>query len=539
LNDALRSGFNNFRSDAARFWGHAASATVLFLRRRFGGVLRRPMSDEALGVALREILDRSGVVGRKLGQFLALRLDFVPRGVAVELEKLFDSGEPMPFALVRAAIESEFGRPLEQMFRTFETEPIGVASIAQVHKAVATDGQVVAVKVQRAGVAAALESELRILRRIARWSDALRLTGTLSAREALDEFADFTLRELSFDSEGTTADRFRMILGPGAHAPAVRWDLTASRVLTMEFVNGVTLLEICRLYERGQKDQIERALPGVDLRAVVDRVAHETFHQLFDVGLFHGDPNPGNIIIQPDGTFTFIDFGVFGELDSTDRENLLGYTETLVQGRCLDSARYYLRLCRPSPATRVAELEVELAATIAAWREVLQIPNAPIEQRHISVWQFRVADLLRKFHVRSRRNLLLVWRAWVMLDSTALKLPIDFDLIRTQARYFASRNVRRMIRRLEPLRDRQRLLELSADTAADAAALRKLPQRLHVRETLARDSSRQRRRNDIGVAFAALLVGLAVLIGALSITPAKPTHESAPHAGRSSSRLPV
>lgn len=466
-----------------------------------------PLSDAELGSAMRLRLDRSGVVGRKIGQFLAMRLDLIPQAVSAELDKLFDSAEPMPFSLVRETIEQQLAAPLSDLFRSFTAEPIAVASIGQVHIAVAADGQKLAIKVQRPGIAVLLAAELRILHRLAQVSDALRLTGTLSAVDLLDEFAEFTWTELEFEKEAVTTERFRRQLGPRVRVPEVRFDLTAPRLLAMEFIEGITLLEVCRLHEAGRDDEIDRRLPGVDIGAVMERVAHESYRQHFDVGFFHGDPNPGNILVCPDGTFAFIDFGISGELNTDDRASLLGFAEMLVRGRCLESARHYLRLCTPTPATRIADLEAELVAALFAWRRILLAPDAPLEERHISVWQGRFAALLQKHRVRSRRNLLLVWRAWVLLDATTLRLPIEFDLISSQARFFGKRRLQGIFGWLQHGPDLTGMRR--AARFAIVAPARAPPPTWH--QTSARGRRRQLRFSGLGIACAVVLVGVAVV----------------------------
>jgi ubiquinone biosynthesis protein len=383
---------------SALIW-RAARALLVPLSRRALGL---QVSNAEIGIRLRTFLDRNGVVTRKLGQFLALRLDILPREICEKLDELFDSSEPMDFATVRDLVQSELNGPLLDHFRSFDEAPIAVASIAQVHRAVACDGQVLAIKVQRAGIAQAFFSEIRNLRRFARVNDFLRLTGSISAKEALDEFADFTEAELHFDREGATADRLRLGLRPGCHVPEIRWDLTTARVLAMEFIDGYTVLAICRMYESGKAAEIARALPGVDLVATINRIADECFHQIFDTGFFHGDPNPGNIMIRKDGSFVFLDCGIFGELSPHEQRNLIGYQESLVHGRFLRSARYYIRLSEPTPATRMTNLEDDLAALLAQWHNALRNLELPIEQRHLSVWQGKVVCLLRRHRVRSR-----------------------------------------------------------------------------------------------------------------------------------------
>jgi ubiquinone biosynthesis protein len=274
------------------------------------------------------------------------------------------------------------------------------------------------------------------MRAVAQMLDFLRLTGVLSLRELFDEFARFTASELDFEHEGRTADRLRRGMSRYGHVPFTRWDLTTSRVLTMEFVKGETFLTLCVLSETGHKDELNRILDGIDFRAVVERLADECFHQLFVTGLFHGDPHPANAILQRDGTFVFIDCGISGELTPDHRDNFRSFVESLAFGRFYESALCYSRLCRMTASTDVDAWISDVAAALAEWRASLGDPQAPIERRHMGRLQGNVAAAMRKHNVLTLPNQLLVWRALVLLDTTTLRLPIAFDLLGAMVSFF-------------------------------------------------------------------------------------------------------
>jgi ubiquinone biosynthesis protein len=359
------------------------------------------------------------------------------------------------------------------------------------------------------GIEQEFASEIRYLRWLARLSDSLHITGTLSAAATLDEFADFTASEFDFELEGRTADRLRLGLRPGAQVPRIRWDLTTRRVLSMEFIDGVTVLAICRLHESGDDEAIERLLPGVDLQDIISRIALQSFHDMFDIGFFHGDPHPANLLIRKDGSFVFVDCGIFGELSGEEQRDLRLYTELLVEGRFRQSARHYIRVCQPTPSSRLAELEDDLTDLLARWYAMLQDADTPIERRHISVWQAEVARLLRRHHVTTRRNLLLVWRAWMFLDSTALRMPGHFDVLAAQLRFFSERRRRMIFDRLLP----EYVAKSIAASLPERAMLRRLsnpaPPALPARH-FSREREQAAKRVK-GLALALLAIAVALL----------------------------
>ena len=193
---------------------------------------------------------------------LAMRPDYVPLEYAEALGSLYDSVAPFPAADAERVIEQELGAPLASLFAEFDQEPIGAASLSQVHRALLPDGRVVAVKVQRPGVAQQVENDLELVAFLARRLESRR-GASLSFRPtvAAAEFADYTHRELDFRLEAKTAQRVRELFADDETViiPAVDWERTTRRVLTMDLVEGV---------RPGPAAELERQ--GFDPSAVLD-----------------------------------------------------------------------------------------------------------------------------------------------------------------------------------------------------------------------------------------------------------------------------
>ena len=179
-------------------------------------MLRLSQRGPSYAVRIRLAMEELGMTYLKLGQFLAMRFDLLPIEVCRELNRLFEDVPPMAFEEVRSVVESELQGPLESFFPVFNRESIAAASVAQVHEAQTRTNERVAVKIQRPGIERIFAADMRNLRRIAVLADALNLLGTLSMTEGVDEFANYTRREMDFITEGKTADRLGENITPNA-----------------------------------------------------------------------------------------------------------------------------------------------------------------------------------------------------------------------------------------------------------------------------------------------------------------------------------
>ena len=272
-----------------------------------------PEERSARGVRLRELLDELGPTFVKFGQLLSTRPDVVPPDIIAELRGLQDDVRPVPFAAVRQVVESELGLELEKLFVEFEERPIAAASIGQVHRAVLPNGDRVAVKVQRPDAPRQIDADLALLYQAARViKERVRALDFIDAHELVDEFAQQIRGELDYAREGRNAETFRRNFrnDERVHVPKVYWTYSRSRVLTLEFIDGVQLVDL----------PIETPLER--RRQVAHTMSDAWMAMIFRDGFFHGDPHPANVLVLDDGTIGLVDFGAIGRLTDEDMTKL-------------------------------------------------------------------------------------------------------------------------------------------------------------------------------------------------------------------------
>ena len=252
----------------------------------------------------------------KAGQFAALRYDVLPPALRRSLAELEDRVPPLPLAEVRPVVEGELGRPLEALFERFDPQPVGAASIAQVHRARLPGGDEVAVKVQYPWLAGSLGADLALARLLVRaWTRGRR--GAVDRRRLFEEFAAGLREELDFEREARVAGEIAANLAgdPQIVVPRVYPALSGRRVLTLAYHRGIKVTD---------RDALARA--GVDPADVLQVLARAYAKQVFVDGLFHADPHPGNLFVleEPDAArrprVLFVDFGLSKRLDPELRE---------------------------------------------------------------------------------------------------------------------------------------------------------------------------------------------------------------------------
>jgi ubiquinone biosynthesis protein len=293
------------RVAAAKGWKHYAAR--LGLGGQQNDEVASHRSDDA--VRLREALEELGPTFVKFGQMLSQRDDLLPPALVAELRALQDRAGAFPSATARRIIEEDTGRAVEQLFATFDDQPMAAASMAQVHCATLPDGTSVIVKVQRPDIAATVEADVAVLRRASRLLASMPALRSLNLPELVEEFAATLRGELDFEQEGRNAERFAGLNRdePLVYVPRIFWQATARRVLTMEHSSGHRL------------DRAAAPLPRPDLAKALMRLF---LTHVFEHGVFHADPHPGNVFLLPDGRLCFHDFGAIGELSARVQESL-------------------------------------------------------------------------------------------------------------------------------------------------------------------------------------------------------------------------
>lgn len=478
---------------------------------------------------VRLAVEELGLTYLKLGQFMAMRYDLLPPEVCRELGRLFEEVSPLAPEVARRTVEAEVEGPLDDAFSHFEWEPLAAASVAQVHRAVTAAGEEVAVKVQRPELERVFHADIRNLRRVAWLVDVAGLFGRLSAEGMIAEFARWTLQELDFRIEGRTAERVRSDALPFEVVPRVHWQLTTRRMLTMDFVAGLSVSRVDELYKEGGIEAVHRRLPDLDLHESLRRMTHASLHQLFIAGFFHGDPHPGNVFFRNDNLVAFVDFGIFGALTELEREVVSGQIENIALGNIRESLRYYKKQLVATEDTDPRAFHQECLEILGAWYATAMDPSSPIEERHLAKFTGDMIDVSRRHGLRFGLNYLLFWRALNALNATLWQVDPSYDLMGELRAFFE-------LYRPDPF---ERLRRVKEDPAWHGQAieasfhsperLRRLGAALRGNEVRWRvdrwetpGDERRHRQRARGLAAAAVAASLLVLAGAhpLLSTPA-------------------
>lgn len=263
----------------------------------------------------------------KLGQLLSTRVDVVPKEYIEELSVLQDRVPGFSAERAIEVIEKEFGRQIDEVFEEFENVPIAAASLGQVHRAV-VNGERVAVKIQRAGLKELFDVDLKNLKLLASMMDRFDPKNDGASKnwvEIYEESAKLLYEEIDYVLEGRNADLFRNNFAstPWVKVPGIYWDLTSSRVLTMEYVPGIKIND----YE-----SIERA--GLDRVLLAQRSAESYLTQLLRHGFFHTDPHCGNLAVDTvaGGRLIYYDFGMMSRFEPHIKKGLVDVIFGIYEG---------------------------------------------------------------------------------------------------------------------------------------------------------------------------------------------------------------
>lgn len=368
-------------------------------------------SPATAAAALRDTLASLGATFVKLGQALSQRVELLPPPYPQTLAALQDRVPPFPAATARATIEAAFGRPIAELFAQFDDTPLAAASVAQVHRATLRDGTVVVVKVRRPNLRVEVEHDLRWLRRTVRIAALLwPAFARWRPLSLVDELAARLRREIDLRAEAANMRRMRYVLAgvAGVHMPDVVEPLVHEEALVQTFSVGRPIATAFAT-EQG------RHFAGVLLDAFL--------HQLFRAGFFHGDPHPGNVFVQPDGSLCLHDFGVIGFLDQRSRSALAQLLHAVAarDARSAMEASVELGLIDAAP---------ERPDVVAAVDEILaELATQPLSDWSPAEVLLRIARLDPEHHLLLPRNLLLLTRTLMLLEGLTRALDPGFALI--------------------------------------------------------------------------------------------------------------
>lgn len=472
-----------------------------YLPRAYRRVEKIVGSPRDLPRQFREMLEELGPTFVKIGQVLSVRPDILPLEYIEELERLQDAVPPFSGEEARRIVASELGASVESLFASFEDEPVASASLSQVHRAIRHDGKVVAVKIQRPSAAPLIEKDLRIMRYAAELvRDRVTVVDTLGLWE---EFAYSLRKELDFVYEAGNIERFATAFAdePLVMIPRVHWDLTTKRVLTMDFVDGWKLSEINEAIDA-----------GVDVKQLAEYGAVLFMKQVIELGFFHADLHPANIMITRDGRIAYLDFGMVGYISEEGKKAiarmLLGIlrkdSDMIVENAELLGARI--------PRSRIPAMRAELRQIIDRYY------GRVLGEMSIDIIGKEFVSLLRRYGVTIPRDYAMLSKALITIEGVGKTLYPDINVLEVAKPY-----VEEFIRREFPPRD------VFAETVAEAQELAffvlKIP-RLTERVVAVLEELQEERRREAdanetlarSVRDAMMLIAAVLLVASIAVS---------------------
>ncbi|MBE0474350.1 ubiquinone biosynthesis regulatory protein kinase UbiB [Rhodoferax sp.] len=381
--------------------------------------------DAPRGQRIRQTLESLGPIFVKFGQVLSTRRDLLPLDIADELAMLQDRVPPFPSEVAISIIERAFGKSVDDIFVSFERQPVASASIAQVHFAVLKDRhgnpQDVAVKVLRPGMLTVIDKDLALLRMLAVWVEGLTEDGKrLKPREVVAEFEKYLHDELDLVREASSAAQLRRNMADLdlVLIPEMYWDYCMPEVIVMERMKGVPI------------NQVERLVAaGVDIPKLARDGVTIFFTQVFRDGFFHADMHPGNIQVSLDpatfGRYISLDFGIIGTLTEGDKEYLAQNFIAFFRRDYKRVAELHIESGWVPASTRVDELEAAVRAVCEPYFD------RPLKEISLGMILMRLFQTSRRFQVEIQPQLVLLQKTLLNIEGLGRQLDPELDLWHT------------------------------------------------------------------------------------------------------------
>lgn len=307
---------------------------VLSLPRRW--ITHEVPETKTLGERIRLVLEDLGPTFVKLGQLASTRSDLLPDPIVQELVKLQDQVPPFSSDTAKGIIEQELDASIQDVFSWFEDSPVAAASIGQVHIGKLKTGEDVAIKIQRPGAIQMIGRDLEILRDLTALAEkSWTWVKRYQIARLVEEFAKSMRAELDYTQEGRNTERIALQFQNDSTIciPQIYWQYTSTRVMTMEYVEGISLSHRDELVDK-----------GYDLKKIAERLVESILHQIFIEGFFHADPHPGNLLVRKDGSLAFLDFGMVGRLSDEMKDHLSSLIISLMRKNTDSMVRAILKL---------------------------------------------------------------------------------------------------------------------------------------------------------------------------------------------------
>jgi len=363
---------------------------------------------------IRMVLEDLGPTFIKLGQILSMKPDIIPVSYIEEFKKLQDKATPFPFETAVEIIEKELDNSLDSIFSSFSEETIAAASIAQIYRAKTRDGKEVAVKVQRPSIKNIINADVDILYDIARLLESsIPESRQFNPISIVDEFSEAIKKEMDFVNEARNCMRFKQNFkgDNDVYFPAIFWDYTTSKVLTMEFIDGIKVSDT----ETLKKIKIDK-------KEIAIKCASAFLKQVFQHGFFHADPHPGNIFIIKKHVIVFLDYGMVGRLHDDTKDKLADMAAAVYSNDIDMIVKVGLNLGVIDEDINVREFKYDIADFID------QYYHLPMKQMNTSEIFQKAIYLFRKHNIMLPSDVVLLGKAFMTSEGFIRSFAPDIDL---------------------------------------------------------------------------------------------------------------
>ncbi|OXT06399.1 2-polyprenylphenol 6-hydroxylase [Thermoanaerobacterium thermosaccharolyticum] len=367
----------------------------------------------ALSERIRITLEELGPTFVKMGQLLSTRPDLLPNDIIVELSKLQDDVPPVEFETIKKIIEEELKDDVSNLFRSFDEKPIASASIGQVYRARTKEGYDVVVKVQRPGIYDKINGDIIILKTIAKILNERLTDSPVDFVDIVNELSESLLNELDYTLEGNNADKFRenFINETYVYIPKIYWEYTTKKVLTMEYIDGISVKNKHKLIEN-----------GFDLKKIAYNGAMSILMQIFEFGFFHGDPHPGNILIKSDGKLSYIDFGIVGYMDRSNRQMIVELFKAFIDNDTDEVISILTDMDAIRDETNIRHLKYDLSGMISYFY------NTPLKNININDSVKKITSLIYKYKLIMPAEFTLLLKSLATIEGVGKELDPEFSI---------------------------------------------------------------------------------------------------------------
>ncbi len=382
-------------------------------------------------ILLREGLEKAGGTFVKFGQILSLQIDILPREYCEALMGLLDRVPTASPAEVRAIFEAEFDLAPEIIYRQFDYKAIASASIGQVHRGQLQDGTPVAIKVQRPGVRRDFHRDVLLMRGFVWLIFLVRIKNLYFTRDLVRELGEWTRDELDYRREAAHCNLLaeNAAGSPTERLPAIYWNLTSSRVLTMEFLEGPTVSTYLKYVERG--DEVELAklreagfIPSVFSNNVISNFLRDAFRH----GVFHADLHPANLLILPNNVVGYVDFGIVASLTPEARRKQIELTLAYATGSPEAIYREFLNICMLTPDADLEGMRARIAQMSKTWYVEPAIGGQVRFRVSVTLAMMDLLAIASDYGVLIDREMIKYVRSTVLVDGLVSLLSPGFDI---------------------------------------------------------------------------------------------------------------